>query len=111
MLAAVHHHTRPMNLITRNQYLTIGGRQAHREYYSQFVTPAHKVRILQFIGLDRLKKSEDTHFNDIPLELWDSLAVPIPAESAKFLKECGDYPTLAGAVCILKECARQMLED
>ena len=98
-----------MNLITRSDYLSTGGRKAHQDYYAQFITAAHKNRILQTIGMDRLKKSKDHHFNDIPLELWDKISVPVPAESAKLLKECGDYPTLSGAVCIMKECARQML--
>jgi hypothetical protein len=98
-----------MSIITRTDYLSIGGRQAHQDYYSQFITAAHKDRILQTIGLDRLQKSEDYYFNDIPLALWDKISVPVPAGSAKLLKECGDYPTLSGAVCIMKECARQML--
>jgi hypothetical protein len=96
-------------MITRTAYLATGGRQAHQDYYAQFITAAHKNRILQTIGLDRLQKSKDHYFNDIPLALWDKISEPVPAESAKLLKECGDYPTLAGAVCITKECARRML--
>lgn len=98
-------------MITRTDYLATGGLQAHRAYYSQFITAAHKDRILRNIGMDRLQKSKEDFFNDIPLPLWDKISLPVPAESAKLLKECGDYPTLAGAVCIMKECARQILDS
>ena len=97
-------------MITRNDYIQTGGRDAHRAYYAQFITPAHKSRILNNIGIERLQRSDDHYFNDIPLELWDKISVPVPAQSAKLLRECGDYPTLAGAVCIMKEAARQMIE-
>ncbi len=100
--------TKPM--ITRKEYLATGGNATHRAYYAQFITPAHKQRLLNNIGIHRLERSKCHYFNDIPLEIWDAIAVPVPAQSAKLLKECGDYPTLAGAVCILKECARQLVE-
>ncbi len=97
-------------MITRKEYLATGGRAIHRAYYSQFITSTHKDRILRNIGLDKLQQSNDHYFNDIPLELWDKISLPVPAESAKLLKDCDDFPTLAGAVCIMKECARQMIE-
>lgn len=101
-------------LITRADYLAPGQvdrKAAHRAYYAQFVTPAHFGRLKNRLGLiDRVKSSNDPHFNNIPLSIWDIMALPVPAESARILKECGDYPTLAGAVCILKEAAEQIRE-
>ena len=97
-------------MITRKEYLATGGHQVHRAYYAQFVTPAHKLRLINNIGMNRLEQSKEKYFNDIPLEIWDAISNPIPAESAKLLRECGDYPTLAGAVCIMKECARQLVD-
>jgi hypothetical protein len=95
-------------MISRSDY--IKGQVLHRAYYSQFVVDAHYSRINNSIGIDRILESQDEHFNDIPLELWDAVAVPVPAETNKIMKECGDYPTLCGAVCTLKEAARQLKE-
>lgn len=108
-------HPRTMStLINRSDYLAANrpdAKAAHRAYYAQFVTPAHLRRLAGHAGMvGRIKASQDPHFNDIPLSVWDVLAVPVPAESAILLKECGDYPTLAGAVCILKEAAQQIRE-
>ena len=86
-------------------------KREHRAYYAQFVTPAHFARLKRRAGLiDRIKSSQDPYFNDIELTLWDTMAAPVPAESASLMRECGDYPTLGGAVCILKEAARQIRE-
>jgi hypothetical protein len=98
-------------LITRTAYLAHSlpdQKTAHRAYYAQFVTPAHFSRLKSLA--DQIKCSQDPYFNDIELSAWDRLAVPIPAGSASIMRECGDYPTLAGAVCILKEAARQIRE-
>jgi hypothetical protein len=95
-------------MFTRKQYLD---RECnHREYYAQFVTPGVKQRVLQRFGIDALKASEEPSFNDLPLAVWDSLLVPVPSEIASKLRECGDYATLSGCVCILKEAARQLVE-
>jgi hypothetical protein len=105
-------------LMTRADYLAdycaageAGRMAAHRAYYAQFVTPAHFAKLSNLVGLiDRIKSSNDPHFNNIQLSTWDRMAVPVPAESAARMKECGDYPTLVGAVCILKEAAQQIRE-
>ena len=97
-------------LISRAEYLT--GRPdpktAHRAYYAQFVTPAHFARLKSLV--DSIKASKDRHFNDIELKTWDRLSLPVPSASNTLLVKCGDYPTLAGAVCILKEAAQQIRE-
>jgi predicted aminopeptidase len=101
-------------LILRSEYLAPGQADrmaAHRAYYAQLVTPAHFDRLRKRVGMvDRIKKSQDKHFNDIPLSVWDLMAASVPAETARIMRECGDYPTLAGAVCILKEAAQQVRE-
>ena len=96
-------------MITRSDYLKPGQsdkKAAHRNYYAQFVCGEHFSRLGQL--KERIMASKDEHFNDIPLAIWDQLSIPIPAKSARLLKECGDYPTLCGAVCILKEAANQI---
>ncbi len=97
------------SIITRHDY--IHGNHAdkfaiHCAYYAQFITAAHLAR-LKRIGYTKIRESNDPHFNDIPLTEWDRLSLPIPHDSVTRMKECGDYPTLSGAVCILKEAARQ----
>ena len=94
-------------MVTRNQYLN--GECTDRQYYGQFVNAGTKARVLSGIGLAALKKSTDPHFNDIPLNKWDNLVPHCPC-SAGFAK-AGDYYTLAGGVCLLKEAARQILDD
>ena len=91
---------------TRKQY--INKECTHREYYAQFVTEDTKRAVLYVIGKDKLLSSKDEHLNDIGLKTWDSIGVF--GVGAK-LKECGDYLTLAGAVCINKEAARQIIES
>lgn len=90
---------------TRKDYME--HRCTHREYYAQFVTEATRRRVIQAFGVDRLRASEDPHLNDIPLARWDRVDVPAPPIS---LEDCGDWLSPAGAVCILKEAARQIIE-
>lgn len=92
---------------TRQQYLA--GECTHAEYYGQFVTDGKK-RILHRLE-DKIKRSNDPHFNDIPLKQWDQLAPAIYPTLSKQMKETGDCLSLAGAVCVLKEAARQMKEE
>lgn len=93
-------------MFTRTQYLD---RECSlTAYYSQFVTDATKRVVKSYIGLRKLKNSTDEHFNDIPLQTWDSLPI---AYNRQAMESCGDYLTLAGHVCIMKEAARQILEE
>ena len=94
-------------MFTRKQY--INKECTHEQYYGQFVTDGTKARVLSGIGLDALKKSNDPHFNDIPLHEWDGLVANCPGSAA--FSKAGDYYTLAGGICLLKEAARQVLEQ
>lgn len=93
-------------MFTRTQYLD--RECSHRTYYGQFVTDATKRAVKNYIGVGKLKNSTDEHFNDIPLKTWDSLP---SAYNRQAMESCGDYLTLAGRVCIMKEAARQILEE
>jgi hypothetical protein len=111
--------TIPTDLITRADYMArysplsdVERSALHRAYYAQFVTAAHFARLQRRVGMiEKIKKSQCPHFNNIPLSTWDLLALPLPAESVAAMKACGDYPTLAGAVCTLKEAAEQIRES
>ena len=96
------------NLITRQQYLN--KEATHREYYSQFVTEGVKQRVESAFRMESLIQGKDKHFNNLPLQWWDRLMPVVPFEINSKLKDCGDYPTLAGVVCILKEAAMQIVE-
>jgi hypothetical protein len=88
---------------TRKDYTN--GRCSHKEYYSQFVNEQIKELIIK--NLRGYKKSKDENLNDIPLREWDMLAGQLSAVETK-LSEAGDYLTLAGGVCILKEAYREI---
>ena len=91
----------------RNDYMQ--GKITHRQYYSQFVNDNVKQMIIDKIGKDKLLNSEDEYFNDIPLYLWDNIGLPCGIND--LLKQAGDFYTLAGQVCILKEAGRQIKES
>ena len=96
-------------MYTRQQYLN--NECTFSEYYQQFVTNQTK-RLVLDIGLKRIKdalNNGDKHLNTIPLYKWDNLALFFRCDSQ--MKECGDFTTLAGKVCILKETARELANE
>lgn len=92
---------------TRQQYMS--HECSHRDYYGQFVTEQVKSRVLRVIGKESIQASTDEHLNDIPLRLWDALG-PV-GNSAQWEATEGDWPSMAGRVCIYKEAAKQLLES
>ena len=103
--------------MTRKEYLDSpleNKKDAHRQYYAQFVGPHIISMVKNRFGVTTLKACEDQrYFNDIPLQQWDSLSqalIPVPFGLNTAMREAGDYPTQAGLVCILKEAARQLVE-
>lgn len=100
--------------MTRKEYMESArtdSMSAHRKYYGQYVTESLKIGVRHRIGIKRLRASRDEHMNDIPLIKWDELAPYIEATCRWRLRENGDCFSLAGAVCIAKEAARQILEE
>ena len=100
--------------MTRQEYLNspIPRDAAHRTYYAQFVNQKIKDTVSRLIGIDFIRASKESSFNDIPLYRWDFVAPAISThELCQKLKEVGDYATLAGLVCIAKEAARQIKES
>jgi hypothetical protein len=94
-------------MITRKQYLE-NSSKLHNEYYSQFVNSDVLCIIKNAFGVDILRKAytEDENFNTIPLSRWDALTMCLSSNTTRMLENCGDYFTLAGGVCILKQAAR-----
>ena len=92
-------------MYTRKQYMN--KECSHADYNRQFVSPAMLRSVESHIGVERIRASTDEHLNDIPLWEWDLLPYNT---SRELLKECGDYLTQAGHVCIAKQAARMLLE-
>jgi hypothetical protein len=92
---------------TRKDYLS--GKVTHREYYAQFVNDDIK-RNVRFLGINAIKKAYeiDPLLNTISLAAWDSCG-RCPRSVAERMREAGDYPTMAGMVCLHKEAAKQLI--
>lgn len=96
------------HMITRTEYLE--GKATHLEYYAQFVTQEVKYAVDQQIGRDAILKSNDPHFNDIPLVKWDYLNFHRwPGQIAR-LKNAGDTASLSHNACVGK-CYAQQIRD
>jgi len=93
-------------MITRAEY--IAGNASHRDYYGQFVDEAVLDGIKRDLGLERIMASKDESFNDIPLAVWDCLPCTRAGTVTEKLVACGDFPSMAGLVCIAKEGARRL---
>lgn len=94
---------------TRKQYLD--KECTYNEYYEQFVTGPIRYHVESCIGKDRILASQDKNLNDIPLAEWDAAAKSFPASNIdRDMRAAGDYPTLAGLVCIAKTAARELIE-
>lgn len=88
---------------------------AHRRYYSQFVTDGIRQSVLKAIGKDRLLATADPYLNDIDLSVWlklcescEELNSDITRAKCKLLDDAGEPGT---RVCIVKEAARQVIEQ
>jgi hypothetical protein len=91
-------------MFTRQDYMQ--NKCTHEQYYRQFVNDNVILMLKDSIGIDRIKKAKDKHFNDIPLYKWDNIG--LSCDVVDLLKQAGDYYTLAGQVCILKAGARKI---
>lgn len=91
---------------TRKDYLD--GKCSHQEYYRSIVAECgislENDPIMSKVIASL--KSGDQHLNNIPLRTWDVIALGQRARMATVLKSRGDWLTLAGGVCIMKEAAR-----
>lgn len=110
-------------MFTRKDYLD--GKCSHGEYYAQLVNESNaKGVVLSYFSLDDLKKmyESDKHFNRVPERLW--LHHGMGADYGLYTweqlgkrlvgvdwKKYGDYCSIAGQVCVLKEAARMIVLD
>lgn len=75
----------------------------HCEYYGQFVTEGMMNFVKNHIGMERLLKSTNEHLNDIPLVIWDKIAI--------FHLPSGHPSTRSTRVCLVKEAGRKIIEN
>lgn len=112
--------TRQQYMDTPPKYGTPESTAHHRAYFAQFVTPHVKAQVLARFGIKRLKaNAKDPHFNTIPLSEWDAfwgcydrgMYIRPPAPVAELLKRAGEDNSMSTGTCILKEAARQLVEE
>lgn len=88
-------------------------RATHREYYGSIVKEAGIVfpadHPLVVAGAQALSRG-DEHMNTIPLSRWDDEAARRQAYINRALREHGDFWSMAGGVCVMKEAVRQAIE-
>ena len=96
-------------MFTRTDYLD--GKCTHQQYYHQFVDERIKAIVLCRFDRETLAHhfAKDTFFNTINIRTWDVMS--LPGYVADKLKQAGDYLTLAGQVCVLKQAAREIVEN
>ncbi len=86
----------------------------HREYYAQFVTPWVKQIVKDRFDIDKLVNTPDQeNLNTLNLSIWDGL-VPLlwmDFKICSLLKSADEWRTLGSGVCILKEAAKQLIEE
>ena len=93
--------------MTRKEYIA-NSSELHRQYNAQFVNNSIKVAVKNYFGIDALLNSNDKHLNDIPLEQWDSVGTRFKSHLNKEMKKQGDFVSMAGIVCVMKEAAKQL---
>lgn len=98
----------PAQSPTRAQYLN--GECTHREFYGAVVKDAGIRYTPEDFIVQRAMESKDGHYNDIPLTAWDAEAAVARPAISRALKAHGDFWSLAGGLCVVKEAVRQVIE-
>ena len=86
----------------------------HREYYAQFVTPGVKRIVKDRFGIEALVNTPDQeNLNTLHLSIWDGLVTLLwmDFKVCSLLKSANEWRTLGTGVCILKEAAKQLIEE
>lgn len=101
-----------MRTFNRNRYLD--GKITHEEYYHALAkTAGVNFQNADPAFLDRVRKAlgeGDSYLNSIPLAEWDTRALSLlPSVRAAF-KEHGDFFSLAGGVCLVKQAAKDAVQ-
>ena len=98
-------------MITRTQYMN--KEVTFEEYYREIYKEAD-ISFKHSIWLPRIKKAlaaGDEHLNTIPLLEWDALGSAFFPRLRTVFKNHGDFWSLAGQVCALKQAARDAVKE
>lgn len=99
-----------MNNPTRSDYMA--GRCSFEDFY-RAVNQTGGVRFTDAALLVRVRKAlaaGDKHLNTIPLATWDAKALGAQLTLSRALRAHGDFYSLAGGVCCMKQAARDAAE-
>ena len=90
------------------------GRVSHADYYRAVAKTAgvsYRDADPKFMARVRQALADgDKHINSIALRQWDARAYSLLPRVADAFKAHGDYLTLAGGVCLIKQAARDAVE-
>lgn len=97
-------------MYTRQDYLN--HKCTHREYFAQFVNGLHKRIVLERWTTKELARAweNDEAFNTRVTSISQWGRLPCPTDH-RLLDAVGEHSTPSTRVCILKEAARQIVED
>lgn len=103
-----------MNIYNRTDYLN--KKCTHHEYYRQLINASTREIVLANFTVDELRIAiqSENGLSSIPLKSWDNIAERFTFKYKNgqvSFHMLGDYPTLAGLVCLLKETARVIIEE
>lgn len=101
-------------MMTREDCLN--GRVNQEAYYAQFVTDRIKACVKNHFNPGFLARSyeQDREFCDIGLYRWDAIALNPNLWDQEFrekMRASGDFISLTSRVCVLKEAARQIVQE
>ena len=112
---------------SRQQYLN--NEISFHDYYVQFATEEMRQKVINKIGIERIKKAikTDEHLNNIPVKEWDLLSghywkhnqykewlvgtITVSNECFKLIKEAGESVSSATMICIYKSIAKELIKD
>ena len=86
----------------------MNGDITHAEFYG-YVANESGIGEFPEAFLSRVRialKSGDDHLNTIKLGEWDTLADRAKFRITHVLKSCGDFYSMAGGVCVMKQAAK-----
>lgn len=98
--------------MTRDEYMSSPTPEAHRQYYGEIAEEAGVKFHPHFdqTFLDKVRSAltnGDEHLNSISLSVWENLGYFHHRKIDAAFRVRGDFWSMAGGVCVVKEAARR----